>query len=424
MDSTAYKYLIHRLQNKKSDSLAAIPATFVHSKVCLTESLIADCRRFLKMICAGEKTARIPRPAILDIQENAFSGLFLLAHHAVLEVMNGSGPAAHRFRVDGVELCRLLCFCIQGRKAPGILFHDVAAAPMYCFLLEAMLNTGWCDGSMIETTKRSAHAYFLAFRKSLHRLSSDMLGTALGYLWSAWTLAQMTDKIHPSGNKPREPGLAHFGWNDGTGAYSYIARNAFSPLPFFLLNMGPCEITHPFGRFELDNAVGLRLHVNGERIRPVASPLGTDISRPQVEGKKFVYSCSTPAIPSIVWTVVFLWTDATVYRIDIVRVLKNASPVTIKGTLVLENDTLLRLSGPDCYFGEDRQNTVVRFIENPLDFHFTEQKPSSLSTFDSSSIVTDSGKPLRLVCAWSSGRGITDVNHIRMLGIYDEDDAV
>jgi hypothetical protein len=419
MDSTAYRYLIQDLQKEKNQSYSALPASFVQGTVCLTEGTIADCLRFLAMISGPPETARMPHPAILDIHDNAFSGLFRLAHVAVIEVMSGKNPDTHQFRSAGRELCRLLCFCVQGDKTPDVFSHDVASAAMHCFLLEAMVSAGWCDDSTIKTTKRSAHAVFLAFRKGLRLLESTMRGTVLGYLWCAWVLAQKTEGISASVDATCVPGVASVEWGLSNEAYSYFVKKALSPARYFLLNRGCSGIAHPFGRFELDNVVGLMLHANGEKICPTAPPLVTDIHRPKAAGIKFVYSCTTAAIPSIAWTAVFLWKDATVYRIDSVKIRNHGFPTRISGELTLENNASLRLSGPDWYFGEGRENTIVRFIENPLDFHPREQKANGVSIFASDCFVTAAEQPLRLTCAWARGKGITDVNEIRLLGIYD-----
>lgn len=419
MDSTAYKYLIQDLQKEKNQSFSALPASFVQGKVCLTECTIVDCLRFLAMVSGAPETTTMPHPAILDIHDNAFSSLFRLAHGAVIEVMSGKNPGTHQFRSAGREVCRLLCFCVQNDKAIDVFSHDVAAAAMDCFLLEAMLNAGWCDESAMKMTKRSAHAFFIVCRKSLYRLEPYLFGTALGYLWCAWVFAQKTEGIHTSDVADGVSRVANFEWSAGNAAHSYFAGNAVSPSRFFVLNRGCSGIAHPFGRFELDNVVGLALYANGERICPITQPETMGIHRPKVDGNKFVYSCRTPAITSIVWTVVFLWKEASAYRIDSIKILSHGLPIKISGELALENDAALRLTARDCYLGESRQNTVVRLVENPLDFRFLEQTPNGVSSFRSGEIIMPAAQPLRLACAWARGKGITDVNEIRLLGIYD-----
>jgi len=169
------------------------------SQVCQTEESLAGVKQFL-WAAAGKASQANPMrlPAILGMAGNAFVSLFLEAHTALLAVLDGADPAMHPFRHSGSTLMRLLCFCAQSDLAATGLSTDVAAASMYCFLIEGMIYACWCPNASEGVAKRSAHTCFLALRKSMHKLAADEHAAVLGYLWSAWILSQKTEGIHDS----------------------------------------------------------------------------------------------------------------------------------------------------------------------------------------------------------------------------------
>jgi hypothetical protein len=183
--------------------------------------------------------------------------------------------------------------------------------------------------------------------------------------------------------------------------------------------MSSSRIPHPFARLSLDGCLGLTMHANGEAIRPLSLQEVSDIVRPKMAGNKFVFACHTPSLPGISWTVVFLVLESTTYRIDILKFPLAAQTLEMRGEMRLENEAHLDQQGADCYFGRDVENTVIRFVENPLNFRFDTQQESGISVFTSRIITLLPGSSLTTVTAWARGKGITALNEARLLGMYD-----
>jgi|GEM_PF-4626492 hypothetical protein len=421
MDSTAYLYLIRRMETINRPGCGTLAESFHHSKERPFEITAEECSRFLAIMAADGGTAQIGRPSILDVPDNAFAGLFRRAHAAVIEVLDGKNPTKHDFGSAGVEMTRLLCRCAVGRAAFEVSLEDALFLTMSCFLLEAAVSFGWCDELDNGTAKRAAHAHFLAFRKSLCRLSPNKTAAAIGYLGCAWALAQNTDlKYGACGSRIAPLPDAFIAWENGAEKNFYIAKSNDCTRDFFVLNRGGGRIAHPFGRFESEKTAGVAMYANEERIFSSTPPAVSEIIRKKITGYKFVYLCRSASIPDIAWISVFLWVDATVYRSDILRIPGFGPRVRVRGELSIECDAALVESGPGFYFGEGAHNTVVRFIENMPGFHSPKIKPSGLNEFVSRVCSVVPGEAVRFTYAWARGKGITDVSPIKLLGIYDE----
>ena len=423
MDSTAYKYLILDIQRTPAQSLSALPLVLARSQVCHSKESLAGVKQFLGA-AAGNSTQdyRVRLPAILGLAHNAFASLFLEAHKALLEVLDGADPSMHPFRHSGSTLMRLLCFYAQNDLAATGLSTDVAAASMYCFLIEGMIHAGWCPNASEVVAKRSAHTCFLALRKSMHKLAADEHAAVLGYLWSAWILSQKTEGIHDSDEVHVAPSVEALDWESGGKTHSFLAQHAAAPVLSFFLNRDATGIVHPFKRFALDGELGLHLLAGGETVSPLLSPEVSNIVRPKMAGTKFVYACATSTGISIKWTVVILTLECTTYRIDILALPPNSTSIDMRGEFRLENDVALAAYGPDAYLGEGSRNAIVRFPENPMGFQYARQEEGGISVFESQTTRLSSARSLQGVCAWARGKGITTINETRLLGIFDQDE--
>jgi hypothetical protein len=423
MDSTAYKYLILDIQRTPAQSLSALPLVLARSQVCHSKESLAGVKQFLGA-AAGNSTQdyRVRLPAILGLAHNAFASLFLEAHKALLEVLDGADPSMHPFRHSGSTLMRLLCFYAQNDLAATGLSTDVAAASMYCFLIEGMIHAGWCPNASEVVAKRSAHTCFLALRKSMHKLAADEHASVLGYLWSAWILSQKTEGILDSGEGHVAPSVEALDWESGGKTHSYLAQRTAAPALSSFLNRNATGIVHPFTRFALDGVLGLHLLAGGETVSPLLSPEVSDIVRPKMAGVKFVYGCATSGGISIKWTVVILTLECTTYRIDILALSPNSTSIDLRGEFRLENELALAAYGPDAYLGEGSRNAVVRFPENPMGFQYARQEEGGISVFESQTTRLSSARSLQGVCAWARGKGITTINETRLLGIFDQDE--
>ena len=326
---------------------------------------------------------------------------------------------SHRFRSNGSELVKFLCFCAHGKSAAVAVEADGADLAMYCFLLEGLLDAGWCPDWCEAIAKRSARSYFVALKKGLHGPGRTAPETILCYMWGAWLFAQRTEGAGGTAVKPHPPSTEVFAWHMGNASHSYVGLNSLKPPVFHVLARSCSCLPHPITRLCLDGRLGLTVYANGEAVCPVTLEEASDIVRPNITGNKFAYACSAASLPAVRWTAVFLVLESTTYRIDIVRFPPAAKPLEVLGELRLENKVHLDRTGPDCYLGTDVENMVIRFVENPLNLQFAGQEEPEVSVFRSAAPAIAPAAPITIVTAWSRGKGITGISETKLLGLYD-----
>jgi hypothetical protein len=419
MDSSAYRYFIRELQHKPDDSFTLLPPHFVKSDAALMPESFASLQLFIKsVICAyGSDNASL-LPEILTEPRNFFSGLFIEAHKALLDVITGIGPQSHPFRQNGAHLARFLSFCASTDYTAFIAPTDTCTRAMFCFLLEGLLYAGWCADVYNGTAKRAAHSYFVSLKKSFHHLQTGPQATTLGYLWGAWLLAQKTDNTRDTPFKAL-PAAETFEWNIGIERQCYYARNSGTPPRICLIPYSPREIPYPVFRISCREKTGLRLYADDAPVIPEALLNASEIVRPKIAGNKFIYKCRTGAVPDLMWTVVFLFREITIYRIDVLKLPPGQRPVTIRAEMRLENEVKLEEIKKGYFKGNGMENSVIRFIQDPLGLRLEHQEDSGISVFTSGKGIFSGKEPIQLVCAWARGKGISTLNEIKLLGIFE-----
>ncbi len=421
MDSTAYAYLIGDIRKTPNASFAMLPVRFAKGPVDCSKESIESLLQFLRDI-ADCKDLPSACPRILKMPENEFGELFLRAHAAVLDVLEGAEPDSHEFRSSGIQLTRLLCMCAREWVASLVLGNDCGAAAMFCFLLEAMMHAGWCPNAFEGIAKRSAHSWFLTLRKSMHRCDPASTGAVEGYLCGAWLLSQKTEGIYDTSAVDDHSAVETLQWAAGAGSYSYIARYISSPPLFHLLNTSDKRIAHPFVCFTSASSAGMKLFANGDPIVPCGTPSVKNIERPKASGTKLTYPAVCAQGFRFKWTVVTLVFESTTYRIDIVNLIDTAAYPKLRAELQLETDAPLKRLASGSFFGKGPRNTVVRFVQDPFDFRYVAQEQNGICFFESTAgIALASGATLRSACAWAAGKGITSMHETKLLGIYDEE---
>jgi hypothetical protein len=65
------------------------------------------------------------------------------------------------------------------------------------------------------------------------------------------------------------------------------------------------------------------------------------------------------------------------------------------------------------------ENSVIRFIQDPLGLRLEHQEDSGISVFTSGKGIFSGKEPIQLVCAWARGKGISTLNEIKLLGIFE-----
>ena len=419
MDSSAYRYFIRELQEQPDHDFSLLPLHFTKSHVVLDPESFISLQLFLNSVIRPNGTDNpVLLPELLTAPRNFFARLFIEAHKAVLDVVTGIDPQFHPFRNNGIHLARFLSFCVINDTTAIISPEDICGRAMFCFLLEGLLFAGWCPDVFNGTAKRAAHSYFISFKKAFHHLKAGQNATALGYIWGAWLLAQKTDAIHDNPLYAFSA-VETFEWNIGNENQTYLARNFGTPPVICLMSKSPHEIPHPVFRISCRGKPGLSLYANNEPVMPEALLDASEIVRPRIAGNKFLYRCRTDAIPGLQWTVVFLFSENTVYRIDVLKLPPCAEPVAVRAEIHLENDARLEEVKKGYFTGKGPENIVIRFIQDPLGFRLGEEGEYGISAFTSGKALFSGSESIQLVCAWARGKGISALTEIKLLGIFD-----
>jgi len=240
----------------------------------------------------------------------------------------------------------------------------------------------------------------------------------LGYLWGAWLMAQQTENIHDdftAGFSPTET----FEWNYGGEKHAYLGRIFGKPYQISLIPQIQYEIPHPIFKVWRKNKTGLLLYASGELIRPEALLEHSEIVRPKITGNKFVYQCRTVDIPGIRWTVVFLFYEKTIFRIDMLKLPLKNGPVTVHAELRLDNEAKLEEIKQGYFTGYGPENSIIRFLRDPFGFRLVPEKENGVSMFKSIESEFTGVETIQSVCAWAKGKGITELNETKLLGIYE-----
>jgi hypothetical protein len=419
MDSSAYRYFIIELQQQADNSFVHLPLHFVKSGVGLNQDSFSSLQLFLQsVICAGGSGNAALLPAMLAEPRDFFANLFVEAQRALLDVVCGADPSSHPFRHNGAVLARFLSYCENDGDAAITALTDTSGRAMLCFLLEGLMHAGWCPNAFEGTAKRSAHSYFVSLKKTLHFMQPGQNAIVLGYLWGAWLLAQKTEGIRDEALRAFSAAET-FEWNIGNTCHTYCARKSGNPPVIYLIHKSPHDIPHPVSRISCRGKTGLSLYADNEPVIPEALLETSEIVRPKINGNKYVYQCRTAALTELRWTVVFLFPQTTVYRIDILKLFPGTGPAAIRAEMRLENEVRLEEIKKGHFTGKGPENSVIRFIQDPLSFRLGSQDKTGISVFFSGQAVIPENGSLQVVCAWARGKGITALHELKLLGIFE-----
>ena len=419
MDSSLYKYFIEKLQGKPDKSYSDLPVLFIKSAPSVSDEAFGACAAFLKEIIINHThNPALELPNLLAIKDNFFASLFIRAHKAFVDVLSGEPAQAHEFRHDGTQLLKFLVYC--GNKGIPEYFytHDAMECAMICFTIEALLHCGWCPDSFDGVAKRAAHEYFVCLKKEMHHVNIKGTAIVLGYLWSAWLFAQKTEGIRDNGETTL-PETASFEWGSGNVRRQYLVRKSSKAPLFYILPKCSNVLPHPFHFLAHDTLFGLFIFGNNEPLLPNELKEYSTIQRPKIFGHKFVYSCKIGIWEGISWTTVFLFFERTIYRIDLLKFPKGFERISLYAEMHIENEYALEKIGDNDYLGGNREDFIIKFIENPLDLGFSKQLSPEISVFSSKEKHVLPNESIIITIAWSRGKGIRDINRTHLLGIYD-----
>jgi hypothetical protein len=166
-----------------------------------------------------------------------------------------------------------------------------------------------------------------------------------------------------------------------------------------------------------DGGTGLSIRVNNEAVKPVSMADYIEINRRKISGDKFIYNCTTDSITDISWTVAVLAHENTLYRIDILKFPGGTDALLVDMEMKFECATRPEPCGKNSFIGKGLENTVIRFLDTPLEFEFDRMEMNGLSVYKTKpGTVTGN---LKIVTAWATGRGISAINETKLLGLYE-----
>jgi len=419
MDSTVYKYLFGKLEEEAHTCPGAFPLTAAPDGLSAPENLQA-VGRFLRTLTDSVNRAPDAVPRLHADSDSFFGCLFCAAHDALADVVSGKDPQSHPFRVDGIQLTRFLVFCAAGGRDPAASLGDneVTADAMACFLCEGLMHAGWCPNAFENEAKHAAHSYFIALKKSLHRADKEDLEMVIGYLKAAWLLSLKTEGVRA--DTQQNPDQWHsdsFTWKTESGHTTYIGVKRPVIGLFQILSKNHDILPHPFMCLKNDGRVGMKLHANLEPVLPVSLGDFMEIRRRKFEGHKLVYNCKCGTRTDIRWIVVFLNHESTTFRLDIVTFELATGPTCVEAEMRLESEAIPVTLGKNSFLANGPENTVIRFLDSPLEFKFERLEKHGISLFSSSLLLHEN--TLKTVTAWAKGRGITGINETTLLGMYD-----
>jgi hypothetical protein len=417
MDSSLYKYFIEELQKDPNNNFNKLPILFVKSAPCVISEAFDACKSFL-----SDMVAKIPEdihflPQLLSKKDNFFSSLFTQSHKAFIDILSGGPAQTHEFRHDGTQLLKFLVYCGNKGIPESFYVHDTLECAMICFTIEALLYCGWCPDSFDGVAKRAAHEYFVCLKKEMHHVNIQSTATVLGYLWCAWVFAQKTEGIRDNGERAL-PETALFEWGSGSTRRQYIVRKSSKAPLFYILPKCSNVLPHPFHYLAHDRLFGLYVFINGKTLLPKELKEYSEILRPKIFGHKFVYACKTDTLAEISWTIVFLHFESTFYRIDLLKFPEGIDRLSLYAEMHIENEYILEKIDAGDYFGKNNENFIIRFIENPLGLELSKQL-GQISVFSSKEKNLLPYDLIKITTTWALGKGIKDIDHTHLLGIYD-----
>jgi hypothetical protein len=417
MDSSVYKYLIEKLQFGTLAASEHLSLYFAKHPVDSASEAFKSLVFFLGNLTSGKKASDSVLPELLLCENSFFRTLFLASHHALADVVSGQSAETHEFRTNGVQLVRFLTFCVRDDGPLFIQHPGPEDCAMLCFLTEGLMHAGWCPNACEREAKRAAHAYFIELKKSLHRAKPEAAGTILGYLWCSWLLAQKTEGIKSENQQPGSDIRETFTWKSETGPKTFIAQKTVRPGLFYIIERCNSSLPHPCESIVNVGSLGLCVRLNHESVRPANLSDFSEINRRKIFGHKFVYECGCGLILGISWTIVILMHENTVFRIDSLNFPDKSLPYCVAAEMRLESGSAPQKSGRNSFISKGVENTVVRFLDSPLEFEFDRTEKNFRSLYKAS--IRHDAVTLKLVTGRATGRGISSINETNLLGIYD-----
>ena len=280
---------------------------------------------------------------------------------------------------------------------------------MLSCLLEGLMHCGWSPDAFEGNAKRAAHEYALTLKKNLYRIPCNAKSAIVGYLWSAWHLAEKTEGIRVCAAPLQS--MQKIEWRLEGAGWHYIVEKTVIPPLFYFLSHSNNRIPHPVSSMFNDTSIGLFVTLNGDALFPEVLIESERIIRIKKNGYRFRHHCATASLRNIVWTTVIFVFQQTFYRLDILTLPNTVENIIVQCDLILE----IPKQPPRIPSAKPQ----VEFIENPLQVAFQNFVQGDKALLSSPSLSVKTSAPLRQSVAWSFDPKATSIDRTHLLGIYD-----
>jgi hypothetical protein len=424
MDSKAYEYLISDILETTSHVSDELPLQFTYPEIPVNDASFKAVSLFLEQLLSD--SSLIP-PPILSARDSFFFPLIFREIHSNFQRLFAADahtpPISSSGRRNGMELLLFLCHAVTPKRITIFNENDALSFAMTCFLIEACMHAGWCNNAFENRAKRAAHIYFSLLKKALHSISDNAFSSILGYMQSAWLCAQKTEGIQDRRGEWEQADLVHrYTWEIESGEQAlrfYCTQyKTIHPPVNIILPQNPVDIPHPLHAVSAEGRSGMRIFSGNEPIQPKTLLERTPIIRPGFKGERLDYLCETASGLQVRWRVAIQIYNATIYRIDLLRV-ENEAIILSEAALRLENSAPLNKMAENTYHGcSGRDTMVIVLIKNPLGLVYSGQE-DTVSLFTAKEIALGKSRTIEMITAWALGKGLTAIDRTHLLGIFD-----
>jgi len=430
MDSTAYRHFTSEIiSNTNTKICDLLPIRFLSENILPDKNAFDSVVRFLEDCIVSPQHIQEKSISVASILKapdtNFFSRLFKSAHENIADFFSQkeSTPDLHPFKRNGTELLRFLCNAASSKWIPLFRDGECVDLAMSLFLIEAFMNAGWCPNAFEEIGKRTAHAFFVALKKSLYRADDADLSAILGYVQSAWICAQKTEGIKDK--------IPEWEKKDYCSRYSWELRDRALPAKivhcamfrfpekqlFFILPRYDARIQHPCAYPGNEHTTGLIFYSGNEPIIPQKIIDYKPIQRPKFKGEQVTCSCTLSG-QQILWLVVLQVFESTLYRIDLLKPANGTCTIS-NAELRIENSIPVLKTAGNRYSGRGTSTITIEFLKNPCCFEYDTQEAEDISLFKGMGAVFSPENPLELITAWSSGKNSARIDETNLLGVFE-----
>ncbi len=426
MDSSAYRFFAQSLCEKYHQSIKQLPIDFFQDFSVPNKTSLKTVGHFLVDLIEPSSHQKYASPNLLLEPNNIFAAAFYDVHRFIADSLLGSSQEDNenaQTQNTGRQLMSLLCKGISKQQCTLFESNNALCFAMCCFVIEACMHVDICPNSFEGYAKQAAHHYFIKMRKSLYTSSDQEVVVVIGYLLSAWLLAQKTEGVKDA-TPPWEKKETIDQLTFKPKVYKQLSRFSFISLPKedtnAIIPLDHTNLSQPFSLLKNESKVGMQFFVEKKKLNDGKLLEVESIIRPNIIGLKSVYSFDVSPGNKIIWCAAIQIFKQTVYRSDtVVTTQETCELSTIQ--LSIENPIVLSKSNqPHCtYYGKDTRSIALSFIKKTFGLEYQGQSAKDISFFKGTSIIIAPQNPIESIIAWTFNDRQAIIDKTSLLGIFD-----